>query len=35
MRLRGQIQDEIIPSNDEAITDLNSSSDSNAHKNRQ
>ena len=32
MRLRGQIQGELIPSNDEAITDLNNSSDSNAQR---
>lgn len=32
MRLRGQIQGEIIPSNDEAITDLNSSSDLNVQR---
>ena len=32
VRLRGQIQGEIIPSNDESITDLNSSSDSNAQR---
>lgn len=31
MRLRGQIQGEIIPSNDKAITDINNSNHSNAH----